>query len=652
MPALLPQQQHFHILALVDSIEEIVSEIVSGCEKGGEKSIIEERARDEGSQCTPDFRARLTQESHRFEMSDLQQQNSKEASKSLELTIEESEAAASTQAHASRGDMEIDRDGATSTAKTPLSSTSDDGNVNVNTNGVARLSKWAARLFDPDRPRGLVQAPQTIPLNDEFLQAFGRREKDTVRGKALELDIQHTIVDNDDNDESSTKVSGDTETPEMDEAATATTITITGSRTDRKKRKIKITNLKYSTTAATLQEACESFGPVELTNLIMQTESGGHLNAGLAYVTFQHATSAQACVEGLKLVDHRTPNVTLAAGGGKAGASSGPSAATASRYFVPAAAVLAESLSIKCFRCGAPGHMAASCPNEAVRKPCPLCASLDHEMRFCPVRTVCFNCGIPGHISRECPRSRGTLPQRRLCTVCYQTFSHSKADCRPTSSAVVPPDAALAICAVCGRTGHYLCRPLQWFFGLQGVSCSKWYVRAVVDCCLTFSVARLLTTSSHCICLLDFGSSGRPGHIGAHCVRPDLEVCARNEEIVCHEIEMASTVSSVEEFIAQANRSRHGKNGNHSNNNNNSSNSSGQRRQNGNTYNRHNDTEDPAKERGRAEQRPRHIERTQFRPYKSVPPPPRDRQRDYGSQHPDARNSSNSYHNNKRKHGS
>ncbi len=53
-----------------------------------------------------------------------------------------------------------------------------------------RLSKWAARLFDPDRPRGLVEAPEVIPLNDEFLISFGKREKefDNATGNGIELD--------------------------------------------------------------------------------------------------------------------------------------------------------------------------------------------------------------------------------------------------------------------------------------------------------------------------------------------------------------------------------------------------------------------------------------------------------------------------------
>ena len=40
------------------------------------------------------------------------------------------------------------------------------------------LSKWAARLLEPNRPRSLIETPQEIPLNDEFLKAFGQREKE------------------------------------------------------------------------------------------------------------------------------------------------------------------------------------------------------------------------------------------------------------------------------------------------------------------------------------------------------------------------------------------------------------------------------------------------------------------------------------------
>jgi hypothetical protein len=53
-----------------------------------------------------------------------------------------------------------------------------------------RLSKWATRLFDPNRPRGLVQAPEIIPLNDEFLTQFGQANKEMqdVTGQKLVID--------------------------------------------------------------------------------------------------------------------------------------------------------------------------------------------------------------------------------------------------------------------------------------------------------------------------------------------------------------------------------------------------------------------------------------------------------------------------------
>ena len=39
----------------------------------------------------------------------------------------------------------------------------------------AGLSKFVRRILDPHRkPTGLIEPPQIIPLNDEFLQAFGK----------------------------------------------------------------------------------------------------------------------------------------------------------------------------------------------------------------------------------------------------------------------------------------------------------------------------------------------------------------------------------------------------------------------------------------------------------------------------------------------
>ena len=45
-------------------------------------------------------------------------------------------------------------------------------------------------MFDPNRPRGLVQAPEIIPLNDEFLTQFGQANKEMqdVTGQKLVID--------------------------------------------------------------------------------------------------------------------------------------------------------------------------------------------------------------------------------------------------------------------------------------------------------------------------------------------------------------------------------------------------------------------------------------------------------------------------------
>ena len=66
-----------------------------------------------------------------------------------------------------------------------------------------KLSKWSLRLFDPNRPKGPVEPPSIIPLNDEFITAFGKREKsyDESIGRTIDLDRENLDIVEIDSDE-------------------------------------------------------------------------------------------------------------------------------------------------------------------------------------------------------------------------------------------------------------------------------------------------------------------------------------------------------------------------------------------------------------------------------------------------------------------
>ena len=359
-------------------------------------------------------------------------------------------------------------------------------------NAKNKLSKWAARLFDPNRPRGLVEAPQVIPLNDEFLTAFGKREKEDDARIGREIEVDKTSLDVIDVDSDDDDLDGNKKSKKKEDFS------------QMDKNKVKIANLSYKTTTATIARTCEAVGPVVDVNLIL--DDNGQ-STGRAYVVFEDHGTAVTFVEKMheKQLEGRTLYIGLASSSGRK--SIGPSnKKQKSRYWE-------RDISTKCNSCGEVGHIARNCPNEEKMRPCCLCAELGHEMWSCPMKSVCFNCGLPGHVVRDCNQRRG-LPQRRVCTICYRS-GHHRFDCREW-----PWDAPSrdALCMQCGQKGHLMCNEMRWFFGLKGVTC--------FNC-------------------------GEKGHSGIQCKRPDVDVCQKNPEVALNEIEMAGTVSLADQMSSQ-----------------------------------------------------------------------------------------------------
>jgi len=362
------------------------------------------------------------------------------------------------------------------------------------THAKAKLSKWAARLFDPDRPRGLIEPPQIIPLNDEFLTAFGKREKlfDEKLGRTMAID-KDKIVNED----------GDGDGDDISEKYSSK-----DAKKDLQGRKLKIGNLPYSLTEETLLGACSAFGAVEVVNLIMDKEKPT-LNAGRAYVTFEQPTDAVACMEKMTKLQGRTLRINMAESAPK---SKSTNQTLDSRYYT-------KDITTKCFRCGEVGHIEANCPNPAKQKPCPLCGQLDHDYRECKLSKICFRCNRPGHINRDCPEIR-PLPKPMICGICFGS-GHHRVSCRrgPYDAPSIPQ----AKCMVCGSVGHFMCQDMKWFFGLEGVSC--------FNC-------------------------GRDGHHGYDCQRPKFDACVRDEDVAKEELERQQAIQLSEDFRKEQNRSR------------------------------------------------------------------------------------------------
>jgi len=255
---------------------------------------------------------------------------------------------------------------------------------------------------------------------------------------------------------------------------------------------LKLTNLTYTTSAESIANKLSNFGPVLNVELLMDKTSPG-LSIGKAFVLFELLKDAEKCVEKIndKMIDGRAIKIVLVDTKKKRKSNKGnngnndSSLLNKSRYWD-------LDFSVK------------QIDDEDKTEVCPLCGKEGHDSWACPLSKICFNCGVPGHINRECIQRRG-MPRRVVCGNCFQSGHHAWA-CR---SQMYDIPNFNPTCFVCGGNGHFMCKQMKWFHGLDTVYC--------FNC-------------------------GQEGHHGERCQRPNLDECLRNKEVGLREIERAETL--------------------------------------------------------------------------------------------------------------
>lgn len=355
-----------------------------------------------------------------------------------------------------------------------------------------------------------MEPPQIIPINDEFLTAFGKREKEFDKATGREGEFQQEIQSDDEDDNEGDSIGGGTKRGLKNLSVTTDMAASKEGTSAHGSTKIKISNLSYRTSEETLSNVCLMFGTLKEVKMVLDRDppAGSDIhNSGRAYVTFDMESAAMACMDGLKTLEGRDLRITLASTKAKTPKASSSAATPANASLLNK--MFERDISTVCFQCGKVGHIGANCPNPPKPKPCNLCGMTDHEQRMCPYNRTCFNCGAPGHLNRDCTMRRG-LPRRMVCGICLQS-GHHRLQCHQRNPYQVPPSVlADAVCMVCGQKGHFMCKDLKWFYSLSGYSC--------FNC-------------------------GAQGHSGYDCQRPTLHHCIQNQDEARREIDRAEANS-------------------------------------------------------------------------------------------------------------
>ncbi|GMH75780.1 hypothetical protein TrLO_g2662 [Triparma laevis f. longispina] len=273
------------------------------------------------------------------------------------------------------------------------------------------LSKFAQNLVKPGYLAAraqLVVEPPEIPLNDEFLQAFGRSVTSSAPKKlpSSSTRISADVSSEDDYSESDGEEKTSPKPPQTPK---------------EKPVRVRVSNLNFQTTPETLQKHFSKFGSVSNLQLL-PSHIPSQQNSGRAYLTLGTMDAANRALDSrVSTVDGRTLRLEIV--DDKPASLGRPSSQRSLLTTSPG-----RGLSMKCFNCQKTGHMAVNCPLPQATPTCTLCGT-KHQSR-CPLATECFRCYVPGHSAKECTRR---FPLGKFCTLCTGT-DHFRDSCREIGS--------------------------------------------------------------------------------------------------------------------------------------------------------------------------------------------------------------------------